>query len=382
MAKFNKSSTYQFVKKAREIFGETYDYSKVQYISSKEKVEIICKEHGSFWKSPNSHISISKKQGCPKCGMKQRITKRLLGTAKFIIKAKEIHGDKYDYSMATYINSHTKLEIVCSTHGAFWQEPTSHLSGQGCSECAVERRAKVKTSDTEKFIKKAKEIHGDKYDYSKANYINSKTKIEILCLKHGSFLQIPSTHLSGGGCYECGNEARTVKNAYNTKELIETAKEVHGDRYDYSKTEYVSNKKEIEIICKKHGSFWQRPDNHLNRKSGCPRCSKTISKLETQWLDSLNIPNDKNHRNVPIKVNNKKFKVDGFDPITNTVYEFNGDFWHGNPMRYNSEDFNIATHKTFGELYQKTIKKEQILISAGYKVVSIWEADFIKEVSY
>ena len=94
------------------------------------------------------------------------------------------------------------------------------------------------------------------------------------------------------------------------------------------------------------------------------------------WLDLLKIP--KKYRQVILEINNKKYKVDGFDPKTNTVYEFHGDFWHGNPIIYNQKDINSKTGTTFGELYKRTMKKEKILKKAGYKVISIWESDFNK----
>jgi hypothetical protein len=161
---------------------------------------------------------------------------------------------------------------------------------------------------------------------------------------------------------------------YNGNNFIIKAKLVHDNRYDYSLVEYVNNKIKIKIICKKHGPFFQTADAHLFNKCGCPKCVNTISKPETQWLNDLNI--EEKYRQKIIEIGNKKYKVDAYDPTTNTVYEFNGDFWHGNPNKYDSKEINCITKTTFGELYARTIEKERDLIKTGYHVVSIWESEW------
>jgi hypothetical protein len=93
-------------------------------------------------------------------------------------------------------------------------------------------------------------------------------------------------------------------------------------------------------------------------------------------LDLLNIPNTAGARQVTLMINNKRIIVDGFNPTTNTVYEFWGDYWHGNPNKFRSTDMNPTTKKTFGELYQQTLVRRDLIQSAGYKVVDIWELDW------
>ena len=130
----------------------------------------------------------------------------------------------------------------------------------------------MKRSTTDDFIKKAREVHGDKYDYSKVNYVKNSTKVCIICPEHGEFWQIPSNHLKGFGCPKCTNNHH-----YTTEEWIQNAKEVHGDRYDYSKVNYTNRKAKVCIICPEHGEFWQRGGDHLNGQ-GCPGCTgKNIS---------------------------------------------------------------------------------------------------------
>ena len=198
-------NTEKFIKRAQSHprhKGKDYDYSKVNFINSWTKVEIICQTHGSFITNPHNHISLG--SGCPVCANNIKFT-----TEKFIEKAKMVrkHYDKnYDYSKVNYINSTTKIEIICTLHGSFFQRPNDHLHGIGCKKCGEIKRNKSITSDTEKFVLKASNItehKNKKYDYSKAKYINSRTKVEIICPKHGSFFQNPIDHLTGRGCNRC-----------------------------------------------------------------------------------------------------------------------------------------------------------------------------------
>lgn len=116
----------------------------------------------------------------------------------FIKRAREIHGNKYDYSKVEYVNNHTKVCIVCPIHGEFWQTPQSHLSKNGCLECGGRKKI-----TTKQFIEKSRKVHGNKYDYSKVEYKNNSTKVCIICPIHGEFWQTPSMHSKGQGCPFC-----------------------------------------------------------------------------------------------------------------------------------------------------------------------------------
>jgi len=186
---------------------------------------------------------------------------------KFIYDADIIHNNKYEYSKVEYVSNKTKVTIICPIHGDFEQRPNDHLRTKGCNKCGI-ANTKIKTTDTiEQFIEKAKKVHGDLYDYSKVKYINNRTKVEIICDKHGSFFQKPNSHIDSG--YKCTNCCKTTK---QTKEqVLDIFKNTHGDEYDYSKFEYINNLTKSTIICKKHGEFLQRPKQH-RRGEGCPVC--------------------------------------------------------------------------------------------------------------
>ena len=205
-----------------------------------------------------------------------------LTTEEFIKKAKEVHGDRYDYSKVEYVGSESKVCIVCSEHGEFWQAPHTHLRGSGCPICVG--RAKMRTSD---FIKRARSIHGDKYDYSKAEYKGVFDKVCIICPDHGVFWQSAHSHLNGNGCPQCSIIRVASLRRKTTHEFVDKAHKVHGDKYDYSKVEYKSAKDKIVIICPMHGGFMQAPYNHLNG-AGCPICQKkhaaSLLRKSTDWF--------------------------------------------------------------------------------------------------
>jgi len=264
------TNTENFIKLAKEVHGDKYDYSKTRYINSQTKVKIICPIHGEFEQRPNCHI---KGNGCPKCNTENKHDRYAKSKEQFIEEARKVHGDKYDYSKVKYINSNTKVKIICPIHGEFEQSPVSHLhGGHGCPNCAGQPHY-----TTETFIEKAKEIHGDKYDYSKVEYVNAKTDITIICPKHGEFKQQPYVHLNSNGCPKCGNEISSIKQSMGKEEFIRRAKEIHGDRYDYSKVEYINNNTPVCIICQIHGEFWQAPLHHLLGQ-GCKLCNHGLTK--------------------------------------------------------------------------------------------------------
>jgi hypothetical protein len=189
----------EFIKKAKKIHGEKYDYSKVVYINGITKVCIICSIHGEFWQNPESHLHSIRPQGCPKC------SGHFMSLEYFKEKSKKLHGNKYDYGLVVYKHTKEKVCIICPIHGEFWIIPNSHLLGYGCPKCAPNYHY-----TTEEWIEEAKKIHGECYDYSKVVYVNTKTKVCIICQIHGEFWQKPNNHLNGNGCKHC-KESKTEK---------------------------------------------------------------------------------------------------------------------------------------------------------------------------
>jgi len=183
-----KLTIKNFIQKAKSVHGNKYDYSETNYVNSQLKVIIICKKHGKFLQTPNSHLNGT---NCKKCKHK------IPSTKEFINKANKIHNNKYSYSKVNYINAKTKVIIICKKHGEFLQTPNSHLNGTNCKKCSSKKMS------LGEFIKKANKVYNNKYDYSKVNYVKSRTKIIIICPVHGKFLQRPDFHLKNRGCKKC-----------------------------------------------------------------------------------------------------------------------------------------------------------------------------------
>ena len=261
-----KITTEEFIHKAKEVHGDKYDYSKVNYVNAKTKVCIICSKHGEVMVNPHHFLN---GHGCPKCGKDKIGELRRKTLENFIEEAHKVHGNKYDYSKVKYVNTNTKVRIICPIHGEFEQRPADHIKGVGCKYCS--HRSYELT--TEEFIERAKKVHGDKYDYSKVEYINNHTDVCVICPIHGEFKQNPILHLSGCGCKYCSHRSYEL----TTEEFIERAKKVHGDKYDYSKVKYINNKTKVRIICPIHGEFEQNPYHHL-KGSGCPYCNNGLTK--------------------------------------------------------------------------------------------------------
>lgn len=248
-----KLTVEDFVNRAKVIHGDRYSYLLVQYVNNRTPVKIICPEHGEFSQSPDNHLS---GKGCSACAGTKR-----LDTAEFIRRAIQTHGDRYDYSESIYTTNARHVTIVCKIHGAFKQAPSMHMAGQGCPACGGTKQL---TSD--QFVEKARAVHRDAYDYSKVDYLNNKTKVEITCPEHGVFRQAPANHLSGKGCPKCAGNVPLAP-----AEFIEKARIVHGDKYDYSCVEYSRSNRKVTILCPEHGAFSQTPNNHLEG-NGCGLC--------------------------------------------------------------------------------------------------------------
>ena len=358
--------TEDFIEKSIKVHGDFFNYSQSVFIDTGTEINIICPNHSLSKQLPNDHIISN---GCPNC-----IRRDKLNIESFIIKANIIHNDKYDYSLSVYKNYHSDALIICPIHKKFEQKVCKHLNkyGYGCQECGKDNSFKNHRRITvEEFIRRARAVHGDKYGYELIDEIRGNRDIvKIICPIHGIFEQSVSKHFIYG-CRQCGYIVRAGKQRFNLETFIKQAQAIHGDRYDYQHVNYKNARIPVDILCKLHGIFKQAPFSHT-KGAGCPNCFHNISKPETEWLDSLDIK----IRNKVIKVGSKIIKADGFDPITNTIYEFNGDYWHGNPNKYNLNDLNQRNNKTFGELYQATLTKEKLIKEGGYNLISIWEEDY------
>jgi hypothetical protein len=201
-AKYSKlysSNTAKFIEAALKVHGEgKFDYSRVIYKS--EKVCIICPKHGEFYQDPNKHL---RGHGCRKCS----VDKNTMSLEEFINKANKAHGvGKYDYSRIESLkNSKEKVCIICPKHGEFRQLAGDHAHGTGCRRCVSDKFSHDRAMPQGDFINRANKFHNGRFDYSKVKYINSITKVCIICPIHGEFHQKPAIHLKTRGCPQCSH---------------------------------------------------------------------------------------------------------------------------------------------------------------------------------
>jgi hypothetical protein len=292
-------TTEEFIQKAQKIHGDKYNYSLVDYKKYNIKIKIICQIHGVFEQNPACHIQ---GQGCPIChGCKKS------NNEQFIQKANKVHNNRYDYSKVNYVRSNYKIKIICPVHGEFEQIAANHLR-YGCHLCYKSYNSNIK-----EFIDKIEKIHGDKYDYSKADYKNSFTKIKIICPVHGEFEQTPNRHLSGQcGCPKCPSVI-----SYAQQELIDFIKE---DKTINDREVIKPNELDIFIPSKNiaieyHGIYWHSYNKlesniekykHHNKASICfDKGIQLIQIFENEWLNKKNIV--KSIINAKLGINNKIF---------------------------------------------------------------------------
>jgi len=425
-----KKTTEQFIKEAELIHEDLYDYKLVNYVNAKTNIDIICRKHGIFKQNPYNHLA---GKGCLKCGLELAANSRKKTNKEFIEEANIIHKNLYNYKLTNYIGALTHIKIICKKHGVFIQTPSHHLNGSGCPRCAIEKNSLKQAKTTIKFIEEAIVIHGNLYDYRLVNYINGSSSVNIICKKHGVFKQRANHHLSGSGCPECAGQNKTTesikkefknihKNRYNydlvvfkntkvklkiicsihgmfkqsyishlngsgcpecagnirktTEEFKTEAEDIHGKSYDYKLVNYKNSSKIVEIKCKTHGVFKQSPEVHL-RGSGCPKCSKSISKLEQElafWIKD-NLFMRKIKTNKKFALNGKyKYELDIFIPSLNLGIEFNGlEFHHTHGKSYQGKN---RFHK---DKYYHRDKSKFFQEEYGIKIIHIWEHEWLKK---
>lgn len=338
-----KSNKKDFIKKSKNIFGMIYNYDKVNYVNNKTHVIISCKKHGDFLKRPDMHLQ---GQGCPRCSKTKNFE-------DFKNKSNKIFNNKYKYEYFDWKNNKEYVKVICPEHGYFYQEINYHLNGYGCPKC------NKNIINKDKFIKKSKEIHKNKYDYSKLNFKNLNNNGIIICPIHGEFVQLLNYHYNGNGCPKCAGKEITNIN------FLKKVNEIHNNKYEYF-SEYVNSKTKIKIKCKLHGYFYQTPNHHLSGQ-GCPKCK--ISKGEKE------IENILNNLNIKYEVqkifNNCFFKLplkfDFYIPEHNICIEYDGE-QHFKKYRFEKDDINFKKRKKRDNIKNEYCKENNInLIRINYK---------------
>lgn len=316
----------EFIRRAKLVHRDKYDYSLTKYTVCTEKVKIKCNRCGKVHEIlPSNHL---KGNGGCRCYFFD-------STEDFIAKARKKYGDFYDYSKTKYKSEKTEVMITCPIHGDFKKKPGLFLQGYACPKCGLERRRTNKLMDQTTFLRRAKKLHGDNFDFSKSIYKDIFTPIAVKCTICGREYKKKPVHiLQGYGCKYCAGQVLT------TEDIVKRAREIHGDRYDYSQTKYINRRTPIIVICKKHGPFKTNPGDHIGLKTGCPKCK--ISKGEAAvmlWLDRHNIHYIwQKTIHTPISPNEKKVFVVDFQLDNGIIIEYNG-----------KQHYDIGKHAWGGE---------------------------------
>jgi hypothetical protein len=360
-----------FIKKVKEKHGDKYRYDKVVYSNRDATLEIFCiKCDKYFSQNAGEHM---RGRGCNVCGNKQSGEKQRSTFEEFLEKAIAIHGDKYEYFKEEYVDTLTKINIWCKKcEDLFLQEPSGHCNGHKCPVCALNEQKTTKESLIEISTKK----YPNKFDYSLLpdGILQKNIKYKFICLNKGHITeQRPHQHISTGGCYKCAYENVGEHTKITQEEWIEKAKLKHNNYYTYENTVYSGANKNIIITCPTHKDIKVAAHAHL-AGHGCKYCN--VSKTEKEWINTLNNPNIQ--LNEKVYIDGILIKPDGIDYTTNTIYEYNGTYWHGDPRVHKTYEINKHNKKTFGELYDKTIKRQELIKKAGYNLVVMWEFDWLK----
>lgn len=369
------------IKRANSIHNNKYDYSLIKtYKNMKDKLEIICPIHGIFTQDASSHIK--KEHGCKECSyISNGLRKRKKNALTYIERANKIHNNKYDYLKTVYNNSNSIITVVCPDHGEFEILARQHLNKKeisGCRECGKIRFKEKIIYPFQSFLEEVKKLYNNKYDYSKVIWKGIDNYINVICPTHGEFI-IQGIEHRKRGCYKCKKEEGLNRpTTLTTEEFILRHKRIHGENtYDYSKTKYIKGLEPITIICKKHGEYTYSTAVTM---TGCHKCCmKSYSRKSIRWLtyrsiiDKCNIQHMLNDKEY--KIPTTKYKADGYYQGTNTIYEFHGTIFHGDP-RYTDHSKINYLGQNYGEIYNKTLKKEQTINSLGYNLITIWERDW------
>lgn len=367
-------TTAEFIRRSKELHGDKYGYDRSVYVDQRAKVEIYCKACQRYFEQlPQKHYAFG--EGCWDCGVKKRAKSHALTFEEFVKAAQEKHGNRYEYDASTFTLAKEKLTIRCRTCGdVFSQQGNAHLQGSGCPRCSVERAHAKQAYGFDGFLTRAREVHGEKFTYFECTDPNwtQKSTVTWQCNDCGIIReQLVLNHLAGKGCAQCSGKMK-----HTVETMIAKAEKVHGrGKYDYSEvTAFSTVRDRIWVKCNHCKLRWSTMiNNHLFGK-GCPSCAfkQFVSKGETEWLDSLKVPTG--CRNTWIQVGARKLNVDAL--VGNTVYEFDGDYYHGNPARFPRDKVNRKCGVTMGELYDRTILRHNEIREAGYELIVMWESEW------
>jgi very-short-patch-repair endonuclease len=431
-----KLTLERVLERFHEIHGDRYDYSQVVWVNKQTRMTIVCREHGPFEHTFETH---RKGRGCKSCWLEalrakkerellkylqetyselydyslisyerdrvplklvcpthgvfeiapyaiRQPTRSILCSAcysdrgrnsklelgEILDRFKLRHGDRYDYSQLGYKSAHVPVEIICRQHGSFQMKAYVHWTGSGCPSCSTKI---VSTADC---VARFKEVHGERYDYSQVDYQGPEIAVVIICRTHGAFTSNPANHWkqAGESCTPC----RAAKYKTTTAEIVNRFQKVHGHRYDYSRVRYEDMYKDVEIICHQHGSFFMAPANHLTNHA-CKFCArKDASNAQGIWFQALLplLPGWLARQEVDL-LGGRWGSVDLLleKDGRSIVVEYDGQYWHSRQDSLDKDSRKTAAlvalgHRVIRLRTQESLRHEPLPEVLG--AVNIWVA--------
>lgn len=334
---------------------------------SEKKIYWKCEEEHSWKARVHNRAKKIKPRGCPICAGNMRRTLEYV-TEKFNSLGLSLLAD-------AYINFKVKMPYECRVCSYTGSKSFAVVDkGQGCPKCANKRASVARRLDIVhargEFLK-----HG--LCLLDVEYVGAREKMLYRCLTCNYVGERSLNSVKcGSSCAACSNWEVWEGNCLLTTHP-EISAEWDEDRNGYPSKEVTAGAhKKVWWKCKKCRYGWKTLITHrTHNKSNCPRCAKgPVSKVSQKWLDGLEVGIREHY------ISELRLTVDGFDPKTNTIYEFLGDYWHGNPKIYSASKINTTNKKPFGALFKETQDRIKLLEVSGYNVIYIWENDFNREV--
>lgn len=347
----------QFIVDVKEKYGDKYDLSEVKYVNNKKKVKIKCNDCGNeFEIRPNDLLS---GHGCKRCHLLS--LKNDYKRPELVKRFREIHGEKYNYDLLNekYINLDNDIDVICIKHGVFKTNISRHLQGDGCPQCGMEKFLNSRVISTEEIKERLKTIENLEYSIDDNNKISDG--IMLRCKKCGfEFKRRISSLFINSSCPKCVKSELSLLKTKTTECFIAEVKERFGDEFDLSKVKYVKSNKKVEIICKKHGSFFVTPNSFLQGHT-CPSCNRYCSKKEQELRNFIEeiLPNEEIKYTVRNVISHNELDI--FIPNKKIAIEFNGIYWHN-------------------ELYVKNnyhLEKLKKCNEQGIKLIQIFEDEWL-----
>lgn len=371
--------------RGRAKFGTRFNYSKFTYAGTRQESILICQLHGEFSTTPEIHWG-SKHGGCPKCLDKIRVS-ALLARSPSIEQNTEA-------SFTEWLNTHkpdfkylgrsdeAQKHIVMPPCGHRWIASIGNIKKQNCGLCA-KGHAILSTCLATTHSHLIADWHTSKNDNLTPSDITagSNNKVWWFCKVCQDSWEAKVCHraLRGDGCPFCGSDRVGQFNNLAVR-YPEIASEWHPTKNGTLMPEQVmpGTLQKVWWLYRCGHEAQQRVQGRTSGGKGCRFCSVGAqhSKAELRWLDLVGIPDNETHRQVKIQTSIGRFSVDGFLPELGIVYEFLGDFWHGNPTIYSADEINTVNHTKYGQLFEATLSKIAALKATGLSVCFVWENDF------